>query len=278
MNNNPTSKNNSVRVIITDMDGTFLNDAKQYSRERFLAQFQQLKQRGIEFVVASGNQYYQLISFFPEIRDQISFVAENGALVYQHGQELFHGELTRHESQVVIGELLKDPQLNFVACGLKSAYVSDKAPEAFVKLMSKHYHRLKPVSDYQQIDDKLFKFSLNLPDSEIPQLIDALHVSLDGIMKPVTSGFGFVDLIIPGLHKANGISRLLKNWQVSPQECVGIGDSDNDAEMLNLVKYSFAMTNAVDSIKAIARYQTDDNNHDGALNVIQAVLDGHSPF
>jgi hydroxymethylpyrimidine pyrophosphatase-like HAD family hydrolase len=36
---------------------------------------------GIEFVVASGNQYYQLISFFPEIREQISFVAENGALV-----------------------------------------------------------------------------------------------------------------------------------------------------------------------------------------------------
>jgi len=86
----------TVKVIVTDMDGTFLNDAKQYSRERFLAQFQQLKQRDIEFVVASGNQYYQLISFFPEIRDQISFVAENGALVYQHGHELFHCELTRH--------------------------------------------------------------------------------------------------------------------------------------------------------------------------------------
>lgn len=155
-----------------------------------------MQQRGIEFVVASGNRYYQLISFFPEIREQISFVAENGALVYEHGTQLFHGELTRHESQVVIGELLKDPQLNFVACGLQSAYVSDKAPDAFVELMSKHYHRLQRVSDYHAIDDTLFKFSLNLPDSEIPQLIDKLHVSLDGIMKPVTSGFGFVDLII----------------------------------------------------------------------------------
>jgi hydroxymethylpyrimidine pyrophosphatase-like HAD family hydrolase len=37
-------------------------------KEMFLAQFAQLQQRGIEFVVASGNQYYQLISFFPEIR------------------------------------------------------------------------------------------------------------------------------------------------------------------------------------------------------------------
>ncbi|WP_333850430.1 Cof-type HAD-IIB family hydrolase [Leclercia sp.] len=268
----------TVKVIVTDMDGTFLDDAKQYDRDRFQAQFQQLQARNIEFVVASGNQYYQLISFFPELKSQISFVAENGALVFDHGEQIFHGELTKHESQIVIGELLKDTSLNFVACGLESAYVSDQAPDAFVALMSKHYHRLQRVSDYRDIDDVLFKFSLNLPDSDIPNLIDALHVSLDGIMKPVTSGFGFVDLIIPGLHKANGLSRLLKRWHISPQACVAIGDSGNDAEMLKFAHYSFAMGNAGESIKAITRYQTDDNNHQGALNVIQAVLDNTPPF
>ncbi len=268
----------SVKVIVTDMDGTFLNDAKTYNQPRFMAQYQELKKRGIEFVVASGNQYYQLISFFPELKDEISFVAENGALVYEHGKQLFHGELTRHESRIVIGELLKDKQLNFVACGLQSAYVSENAPEAFVALMAKHYHRLKPVKDYQEIDDVLFKFSLNLPDEQIPLVIDKLHVALDGIMKPVTSGFGFIDLIIPGLHKANGISRLLKRWDLSPQNVVAIGDSGNDAEMLKMARYSFAMGNAAENIKQIARYATDDNNHEGALNVIQAVLDNTSPF
>ena len=49
-----------------------------------MEQYQELKKRGIKFVVASGNQYYQLISFFPELKDEISFVAENGALVYEH--------------------------------------------------------------------------------------------------------------------------------------------------------------------------------------------------
>ncbi|OPW09097.1 HAD hydrolase family protein, partial [Salmonella enterica] len=127
----------TVNVVVTDMDGTFLDDAKQYDRVRFMAQYQELKKRNIEFVVASGNQYYQLISFFPELKDEISFVAENGALVYEHGKQLFHGELTQHESRIVIGELLKDKQLNFVACGLKSAYVSKNAPETFVALMAK---------------------------------------------------------------------------------------------------------------------------------------------
>lgn len=268
----------TVKVIVTDMDGTFLDDAKKYDRTRFMAQFEQLQQRNIEFVVASGNQYYQLISFFPELKDRISFVAENGALVYEHGQQLFHGELTRHESQVVMGELLKGGGLNFVACGLESAYINEAAPQEFIDLMAEHYHRLKPVRDFTQIDDTLFKFSLNLPDSEIPALVDELHTSLDGIMKPVTSGFGFVDLIIPGLHKANGITRLLKRWNLSPQACVTLGDSGNDAEMLRMTDYSFAMGNATDAIKAIARHQTDDNNHHGVLNVIQAVLDNAAPF
>lgn len=175
--------------------------------------------------------------------------------------------------------MLKYKQLNFVACGLQSAYVSENAPEAFVTLMAKHYHRLKPVKDYQEIDDVLFKFSLNLPDEQIPLVIDKLHVTLDDIMKPVTSGFGFIDLIIPGLHnKANGISRLLKRWDLSPQNMVAIGDSGNDAEMLKMAHYSFAMDNAAENIKQIARYATDNNKHEGALNVIQAVLENKVPF
>lgn len=33
----------TINVIVTDMDGTFLDDAKQYDRERFMAQYQELK-------------------------------------------------------------------------------------------------------------------------------------------------------------------------------------------------------------------------------------------
>lgn len=54
----------SIKIIAVDMDGTFLNDQMSFDRKRFSAQYSQLKERGIKFVVASGNQYYQLISFF----------------------------------------------------------------------------------------------------------------------------------------------------------------------------------------------------------------------
>ncbi len=54
----------SVKLIAVDMDGTFLDDLKQYNRPRFLAQYARMKEQGIRFAVASGNQYFQLYSFF----------------------------------------------------------------------------------------------------------------------------------------------------------------------------------------------------------------------
>ena len=101
-------------MIAVDMDGTFLSDQKTYNKARFLAQYQQIKQQNIRFVVASGNQYYQLISFFPEIRDEITFVAENGAWIIDRGQTLFCGDLSADRVQRVLTVLSAFPDVHVV--------------------------------------------------------------------------------------------------------------------------------------------------------------------
>ncbi|WP_314154722.1 HAD hydrolase family protein, partial [Rouxiella badensis] len=82
----------SIKLIAVDMDGTFLNDDKAYDKARFLEQYAELKARDIRFVVASGNQFYQLVHYFPEIQQEIAFVAENGAYVVDAGEEIHCGE------------------------------------------------------------------------------------------------------------------------------------------------------------------------------------------
>ncbi|WP_157723632.1 HAD hydrolase family protein, partial [Salmonella enterica] len=64
----------------------------------------------------------------------------------------------------------------------------------------------------------------------------------------------------------------------SEQNDDAIGDSGKDAEILKMAHFSFAMGNAADNINALSRYHTNDNNQQGARNVIQAVLDGTDPF
>ncbi|EMW99765.1 phosphatase YbjI domain protein [Escherichia coli ThroopD] len=46
----------SIKLIAVDMDGTFLSDQKTYNRERFMAQYQQMKAQGTD---ESPNDFYQ---------------------------------------------------------------------------------------------------------------------------------------------------------------------------------------------------------------------------
>lgn len=52
-----------IKMVAVDMDGTFLNENKEYNRSRFKRIYREMKRKEIKFVVASGNQYYQLKSF-----------------------------------------------------------------------------------------------------------------------------------------------------------------------------------------------------------------------
>nr|WP_260448985.1 HAD hydrolase family protein [Listeria booriae] len=56
----------TIKMIAVDMDGTFLNSEKKYNVARFNTLFSRLKEKDIKFVVASGNQYFQL-RFFSRI-------------------------------------------------------------------------------------------------------------------------------------------------------------------------------------------------------------------
>lgn len=268
----------SVRVIAVDMDGTFLDNNSEYDRVRFQKQYNELKKRGIRFVVASGNQYYQLASFFPDICDEISFVAENGAFVLEAGEKIFNGGLDAESVKKINAILENYGGIDFVVCGLRSAWVKKGASEAFLQIMKKYYYRLEIVDDYDEIDDVIFKYALSLDDEAIPELFRSLVAQLGGIMTPVTSGHGFMDLIIPGTHKASGIQRLLNKWNVRHDEVAAFGDSGNDIEMLAMTKYSFAMENATDAVKNVSEYITLPNTQNGVLKIIDDILDGNEPF
>ncbi len=51
----------AIKMIVTDLDGTFYHQDLTYDKKRFNRLYKQMEENDIHFVVASGNQYYQLI-------------------------------------------------------------------------------------------------------------------------------------------------------------------------------------------------------------------------
>lgn len=268
----------TVKLIAVDMDGTFLNDTKEYDRERFAGLYGKMKAAGIKFVVASGNQYYQLKSYYGNIQDEISYVAENGAFVVDGGEEVSSVSIPKAHVEVVTGEIAKHDKLETIVCGKESAYVLDYVTDEYFEMIRKFYRRLRRVESFDDIDDQVLKFALSCPAEDTDGLKDFLGDILGDYVTPASSGHGSIDLIVPGHHKASGIKALQERWNIKDSETMAFGDGGNDLEMLAHVEYSFAMENAPDDVKYAAKYTAPHNNMSGVLETIDQYFKKEGPF
>ena len=264
-----------IKLIAVDMDGTFLTDKKTYNRERFLEQFKVLKSQGIRFVVASGNQYYKLRSYFEDIdAGDIAYVAENGGYVHDGQQELFVADIATETLDRVYPFLESLKGVTAIICGRNSAYVLNTADHAEVANARNHYQRLELIQSYQDINDTVLKIAIKMSPAIHDTVLEAAREKLGDVLVSVTSGHEWIDLIIPGVHKAHGIHLLQEKWNITDDEVAAFGDSGNDMEMLQKAGFSFAMNNASDSIRQIARFSAPTNNDEGVLETIDHILSG----
>ncbi|MDG6119826.1 Cof-type HAD-IIB family hydrolase [Lactococcus formosensis] len=255
-----------IRLVAVDVDGTFVRDNYTYDIPRFKAILSRMKKADCQFVVASGNQYYQLRSLFPDYYDELSFVAENGALVKDKDTLLFSADMSREAIKATLDLLKNYPDVKNVICGLESAYCErGKVSDEFFELTNKYYHRLKWVDDFSLVNDKILKFAPTVPVEKTEKYCELFAEKLKGLLIPTSSGHGSVDLIVPNCHKASGLKRLVKRWNITPQQCVAFGDGNNDLEMLTYCGRGYAMDNAPENVKQTADYTCPSNNEDGVL-------------
>lgn len=265
----------SIKMIAVDMDGTFLDDQKEYNRERFDRIFQQMKEKEIKFVVASGNQYDQLKSFFPVNHAEMSFVSENGANIIVEGTHYYNARLAMDKVLETLKEINALQPIVLVVCGKKSAYVSKDIPDDVFRIVKFYYPSIKKLERLEDVanqEDEIFKFALTFSNIGIEEKLAALEEVLADQMIPVSSGHGDIDLIIPGVHKANGLAKLSNEWGIAPTEIAAFGDSGNDIEMLEYAGLSYAMENAQEKVKQASKEVIGSNNQEGVLEMMERLL------
>lgn len=83
---------------------------------------------------------------------------------------------------------------------------------------------------------------------------------------PMFAGKTGADIVEKVASKANGLIRLCEYFDIPLSETVAFGDSMNDYEILKEAGLGIAMGNAIDELKEIADYVTDDIGSDGIWN------------
>ncbi len=260
-------------MVAVDVDGTFVRSDYTYDVPRFKRILSVMKNAGCHFVVASGNQYYQLRDLFPGYYDELSFVAENGAFVKDRKELIFTADMPEETVDSVIDVCREYPEVLDVLCGVNSAYCQrGTVSQEFFDLTGIYYHRLQWVDDFKEVTDQILKFAPTVPEEKTYFYYDIFRERLKGKVEPTTSGHGSIDLIVPGCHKASGLKRLVERWGISLEQCAAFGDGGNDIEMLNYCGYSYAMENAPQNVKDAAKDICPSNEEDGVLVTLEKIF------
>lgn len=265
--------NCDIKMVAVDVDGTFVHSDYTYDIPRFQRILSRMNDAGCRFVVASGNQYYQLRDLFHGYYDELSFVAENGAFVKDKKEIVFTADMPKSTVDTVIDVCREYPEILNVLCGVDSAYCQrGTVTQEFFDLTAIYYHLLKWVDDFKEVKDQILKFAPTVPEEKTYFYYDIFCERLKGKVEPTTSGHGSIDLIVPGCHKASGLKRLAERWGISQDQCAAFGDGGNDIEMLNYCGYSYAMENASEDVKAAAKFVCPSNEEDGVLVTLEKLF------
>jgi len=80
-------------------------------------------------------------------------------------------------------------------------------------------------------------------------------------------------MVLPsGVDKATGLAAALDNLRLSPHNCVGIGDAENDHAFLSLCGCSVVVANALPPLKATATLVTDGARGAGVRELVDRLL------
>ncbi|HIC33017.1 MAG TPA: HAD-IIB family hydrolase, partial [Flavobacteriaceae bacterium] len=115
-------KLSQVKLVVSDMDGTLLNNQGKVSQD-FFKLFEALKKENIHFVAASGRQYYSITDKLNGITNDITIIAENGAITKQQDKDLLLINLSKEEIKDLVLLLRPFEDIEIVLCGKKSAYI-----------------------------------------------------------------------------------------------------------------------------------------------------------
>ena len=274
-------KKMDIRVIATDMDGTLLDPKGQLDLPRLEKILDKLDQCDIRFVIATGNEVHRMRQLLGHLAERVVLVVANGARIFENNELI---QAQTWDNAMVDKALAhfkgRECQDQFVVTAMNGGFV--KTGTVFTELdkfmtpemIEKLYQRMNFVDEF---DSNLFggvlKMSMVVGEERLDSVLQEINDLFDGHVRAVSSGYGCIDILQDGIHKAWGLVELLKRWNLKPEQIIAFGDSENDIEMLELAGISYAMENAEEAVKRVATKVAPANSQAGVYKVLENWLE-----
>ena len=243
-----------IKLVATDMDGTFLDENHQFDQALFLKVLKKFQEKGIYFAAASGRALLSLKTIFKEVQDQIIFIAENGSVVEFHGEDVYEATMSPDFYQATFTKLQESPYFDKNKClltGKRGSYVLKTVDPDYLAASQNYNENIQMVSDFSEIDDLVFKMTTNFDQEVLAEGEAWVTLNVEGV-KAMTTGYESIDIVLDYVDKGVAIQALMDQLGISRDQVLAFGDNLNDLHMMQVVGHPIAPENARPEILELA--------------------------
>jgi Cof subfamily protein (haloacid dehalogenase superfamily) len=251
-----------LKLVATDLDGTFLRNDKSISVEDIVT-LHSLGDKGIVRVIATGRN---LKKTFEVISPAIPFdyiVFSSGAGVYDClNNKLLHQQSMNKDVVQKMADLLIENDLNFhlfkpVPENYKCWYYRGSVIcQEFENYFNFHQSHSEPLISQQSIDSEACQFLVVFPNNpgrfftlknDIENRFNEVKVVRTS--SPLDTGYIWMEIFHQSVSKGNGVKFVCDFLKIEHEYTLGIGNDFNDLDLLEFTNYSYIVENGPDEMK-----------------------------
>jgi len=286
------------KLVAIDLDGTMLNQygvVTEYTKKII----QQVQDKGVEIVIASGRPIDSIKTIAKEIKSEKYFISGNGAILYDiEGDQIIYENILKKTKILDIIKICEENSIYYniytekeILCKSLNYNVLYYYKENLNKDEANKTHITIKDDIYKYIserDEKIIKITIcdnnqtifngimrKLKQIDEIEVLEVSHMSRKMIRQgteEIPIEYYYTEISAQNVDKWNAVEILAQKMNIKKEEIIAIGDNDNDKKMIENAGMGVAMQDSSAEVIKNAKYVTTSNNEDGVANALEKLI------
>ena len=262
-----------IRLIVSDIDGTLTAEGSTYINPEYFDVIRQLKDKGVDFVAASGRNMVSIRKVLSPIIDEIWAIAENGAALI-HGEDIIIPHpIPREWVRDLWQELSVLEEADSFVDAAQHTYAPFEDTPMYRFIRDGYQYDIHATGSWEQLpEETIVMMGLYHPVNAQAYYDAHLSSRWKTDMNYLSSGITWMNLNMPGVSKGSALQKLIRDLHIDPEEVICFGDNINDISMLKVAGTAMTVADARPEVRAVCHKIVPACSEDGVLQELKAIL------
>lgn len=233
-----------VRLIASDIDGTLLRDGQWSIDPSLFDEIRRLRALGILFCPASGRQYSSLRRLFAPVAGELTYLCENGAVVYGPGSPgpvLASAPMDQALALELCRDIIGQEDCEVLISGADTGYLCPKGRAIVEHMVEKVRSNVAVLERPEDVPEPILKVAAFCAHGA-QAMRPVLAPRWEGRFRVAQAGWEWLDFT--QTDKGAGLRRMCAALGIPLGEVMAFGDNFNDAAMLEAAGMAYIMDTA----------------------------------